>query len=87
MSQIYGSCHPPVYLLRSPRCILAEMFTRKPILPGSTDLDQLEKIWSLCGAPTVDTWPDFENLPGLEGIKTFKSRPKTLQSVLGRIEA
>ena len=77
----------PVGLLRPSRCILAEMFTRKPILPGNTDLDQLEKIWSLCGTPTTETWPEFENLTGLEGIKSFKPRPKTLQSVLGRIEA
>lgn len=75
-----------ISLLRPSRCILAEMFTRKPILPGGSDLDQLERIWSFCGTPTVDTWPEFENLPGLEGIKSFKPRPKTLQSVLGRIE-
>ncbi len=28
------------------RCVLGEMFTRKPILPGTSDLDQLEKIFS-----------------------------------------
>jgi len=26
-------------------------------------MDQLEKIWDLCGTPTEETWPDFKNLP------------------------
>ena len=32
-------------------CVLGEMFTRRPILPGTSDLDQLEKIWQLYGTP------------------------------------
>ncbi|KAI0684211.1 kinase-like domain-containing protein [Cytidiella melzeri] len=52
-------------------CVLGEMFARKPILPGSSDLDQLEKIWQLCGTPTQITWPNFDTLPGCEGVKRF----------------
>ncbi|TFK28536.1 Pkinase-domain-containing protein [Coprinopsis marcescibilis] len=52
-------------------CVLGEMFTRRPILPGTSDLDQLEKIWYLCGTPTQHTWPNFDALPGCEGIKRF----------------
>ena len=44
------------------------MFTRRPILPGTSDLDQLEKIWHLCGTPNQHTWPHYDALPGCEGV-------------------
>lgn len=51
-----------------PSCVLGEMFTRRPILPGTSDLDQLEKIWGLCGTPNQHTWPHYDALPGCEGV-------------------
>lgn len=54
-------------------CVLGEMFWRRPILPGTSDLDQLEKIWQLCGTPNQHTWPNFDALPGCEGIKRFNN--------------
>ncbi|PCH44740.1 Pkinase-domain-containing protein [Wolfiporia cocos MD-104 SS10] len=62
-------------------CVLGEMFWRRPILPGSSDLDQLDKIWQLCGTPTQFTWPNYDNLPGCEGIKRFNSYPRRLKTV------
>ncbi|XP_074567472.1 putative serine/threonine-protein kinase At1g54610 isoform X2 [Curcuma longa] len=35
-------------------CILAELFTGKPILPGRTEVEQLHKIFKLCGSPSED---------------------------------
>lgn len=32
-------------------------------MPGSSDFDQLERINSLCGTPTEETWPGFKTLP------------------------
>lgn len=61
------------------RCVLGEMFARKPILPGSSDLDQLEKIWQLCGTPTQITWPNFDTLPGCEGVKRFALHPRRVK--------
>ncbi|KIM85680.1 hypothetical protein PILCRDRAFT_776743 [Piloderma croceum F 1598] len=52
-------------------CVLGEMFMRRPILPGTTDVDQLEKIWALCGTPNQHTWPNYDDLPGCEGVKRF----------------
>lgn len=43
------------------------MFFRRPILPGHTDVDQLDKIWALCGSPNQQNWPDYDKLPGCEG--------------------
>lgn len=55
------------------------MFFRKPILPGASDLDQLDKIWQLCGTPTPDEWPEYDLLPGCEGVKSFGVHPRRLR--------
>ncbi|TDL21991.1 Pkinase-domain-containing protein [Rickenella mellea] len=52
-------------------CVLGEMFSRRPILTGNSDLDQLEKIFQLCGSPNQQNWPDFDMLPGCEGQIRF----------------
>ncbi|KAJ7791961.1 kinase-like domain-containing protein [Mycena olivaceomarginata] len=61
-------------------CVLGEMFMRRPILPGTSDLDQLEKIWLLCGAPNQHSWPNFDSLPGCEGVKRFANHPRKLKA-------
>ena len=61
------------------RCVLGEMFWRKPILPGTSDLDQLDKIWQLCGSPTQLSWPNYDTLPGCEGVKRFQVYPRRLK--------
>ncbi|CAL1708739.1 unnamed protein product [Somion occarium] len=60
-------------------CVFGEMFWRRPILPGTSDLDQLDKIWQLCGTPTEYTWPGYEALPGCEGVKRFNMYPRRLK--------
>ena len=34
--------------------IIAEMFTGKPLLPGSSTIDQLERILDVCGKPSAE---------------------------------
>jgi serine/threonine-protein kinase BUR1 len=63
------------------RCVLGEMFHRRPILCGTSDLDQLEKIWTMCGTPNQQTWPSFDNLPGCDGIKHFSYRQRQMKSM------
>ncbi|KAF5383263.1 hypothetical protein D9615_005069 [Tricholomella constricta] len=60
-------------------CVLGEMFSRRPILPGNSDLDQLEKIWHLCGTPNQHTWPNFDALPGCEGVKRFQLHSRRIK--------
>jgi serine/threonine protein kinase len=42
--------------LWSAGCILAELYAGKPIMPGRTEVEQLHKIFKLCGSPTEDYW-------------------------------
>lgn len=60
-------------------CVLGEMFFRKPILAGASDLDQLEKIFQLCGTPNQHTWPNFDKLPDLDGFRTLPQYTKKLR--------
>ncbi|KAG5643702.1 hypothetical protein DXG03_009751 [Asterophora parasitica] len=60
-------------------CVLGEMFSRRPILPGNSDLDQLEKIWGLCGTPNQHNWPNFDALPGCEGVKRFHPQSRRIK--------
>ncbi|XP_076840354.1 cyclin-dependent kinase 4 isoform X1 [Brachyhypopomus gauderio] len=38
-------------------CIFAEMFRRKPLFCGESEVDQLTKIFSVIGLPSEDEWP------------------------------
>jgi len=44
-------------------CIFAEMVTGRPLFPGTSEKDQLLKIFMLLGTPTPDTWPGMTKLP------------------------
>ncbi len=60
-------------------CVMAEMIRGRPLLQGSSDLDQLDRIFRLCGTPTDATMPGFTSLPGCEGTKgtVFRRYPRT----------
>ncbi|XP_068656319.1 probable serine/threonine-protein kinase At1g54610 [Aristolochia californica] len=42
--------------LWSAGCLLAEMFAGRPIMPGRTEVEQLHRIFKLCGSPSEDYW-------------------------------
>nr|CAD1833347.1 unnamed protein product [Ananas comosus var. bracteatus] len=42
--------------LWSAGCILAELLAGKPIMPGRTEVEQLHKIFKLCGSPSEEYW-------------------------------
>ncbi|XP_074335857.1 putative serine/threonine-protein kinase At1g54610 [Apium graveolens] len=42
--------------LWSAGCLLAEMFMGRPIMPGRTEVEQLHRIFKLCGSPSEDYW-------------------------------
>ena len=43
-------------------CIMAEMWTRSPLMQGNTEQHQLDLIARLCGTITLESWPGVENL-------------------------
>lgn len=54
---LLGATHYSVGVdLWSAGCILAELLAGKPIMPGRTEVEQLHKIFKLCGSPSEEYW-------------------------------
>jgi len=47
----------------SAAAIFAEMFTRQPLFPGDSEIDELYKIFMIMGTPTEEVWPGVRSLP------------------------
>lgn len=60
-------------------CVFGEMFKRKPILAGKTDLNQAQIIFELIGSPTEENMPGWSELPGCDGVKSFGNHPGNLR--------
>ena len=44
-------------------CIMGELLLHRPLLPGSTELKQVQLIAELLGTPSEKIWPAFPSLP------------------------
>ena len=44
-------------------CIIAELMLRRPFFAGSSDIDQLGKVYAALGTPTETNWPGVSALP------------------------
>lgn len=44
-------------------CIMAEMYTGRPLFPGTTNEDQITRIFRIMGTPTERSWPGITQLP------------------------
>jgi len=44
-------------------CIFGEMITGRPLFPGSSEQDQLMRIFKLLGTPSPESWPGVVELP------------------------
>ncbi|XP_065851006.1 cyclin-dependent kinase D-3 [Euphorbia lathyris] len=56
-------------------CIFAELLLRRPFLQGTSDIDQLGKIFQAFGTPTPSQWPDLVYLPDYVEYQTVPSQP------------
>ncbi|CAL0332033.1 unnamed protein product [Lupinus luteus] len=76
-------------------CILAELLVGKPIMPGRTEVEQMHKIFKLCGSPSEDYWKRTK-LPHSTSFKpqhcyrrdifeTFKSFPSSALTLVDKL--
>ncbi|KAL7808418.1 protein kinase [Trichoderma gracile] len=56
-------------------CIMGELITREPLLQGSNEVDQISKVFELCGVPTDESWPSFRRLPNARSLRLPKHAP------------
>ncbi|KAJ8541483.1 hypothetical protein K7X08_002299 [Anisodus acutangulus] len=62
--------------LWSAGCLMAEMFAGRPILPGRTEVEQLHKIFKLCGTPSEDYWRKAKLSTTFRPPYTYRSNKK-----------
>ncbi|CAO3695446.1 unnamed protein product [Umbelopsis ramanniana] len=55
-------------------CIFAELVRKEPLLPGRSEIEQLDKIFKLLGMPNDKIWPGFSDLPHAKNI-AFVNQP------------
>ncbi|XWS21953.1 hypothetical protein CRYUN_Cryun30bG0102200 [Craigia yunnanensis] len=78
-------------------CILAELFAGKPIMPGRTEVEQMHKIFKLCGSPSEEYWKKTK-LPHATSFKpqqpykrrvtdTFRNFPHSALSLVDKLLA
>ncbi|XP_058219654.1 probable serine/threonine-protein kinase At1g54610 [Rhododendron vialii] len=58
--------------LWSAGCVMAEMFTGRPIMPGRTEVEQLHRIFKLCGTPSDDYWKKLKVSPAIRPPLVYK---------------
>ncbi|XP_002163199.2 cyclin-dependent kinase 13 [Hydra vulgaris] len=60
-------------------CILGELFRRKPLFLGNTEIVQLDLISRVCGTPTPAVWPDVIHLPLYNTFKLKKQYKRKIK--------
>uniref|UniRef100_A0A8C2TZD0 Cyclin dependent kinase 15 n=1 Tax=Coturnix japonica TaxID=93934 RepID=A0A8C2TZD0_COTJA len=67
-------------------CVFVEMIQGQPVFAGtSTVPEQLEKIWTVLGVPTEDTWPGLSKLPKYKPELVASRRPQRLRVICDRL--
>ncbi|ONM33186.1 hypothetical protein ZEAMMB73_Zm00001d041514 [Zea mays] len=51
-----ATAYEPSVDLWSAGCVFAEMHARRPVLQGRTEVEQIHRIFKLCGSPPEDFW-------------------------------
>jgi cyclin-dependent kinase 9 len=72
---------PPVDLWGA-GCIMAEMWTRSPIMQGNSEQQQLTLISQLCGSIMPEVWPKVESLDLYNQLELVKGQKRKVKERL-----
>ncbi|KAK4177351.1 kinase-like domain-containing protein [Triangularia setosa] len=66
-------------------CIMAEMFSGRPLFPGTSNEDQTIRIFRIMGTPTERTWPGLSQFPEYKTTwQMYATQP--LRNILPQID-
>ncbi|KIM23784.1 hypothetical protein M408DRAFT_250265 [Serendipita vermifera MAFF 305830] len=60
-------------------CIFGELLLHEPVFQAKGELEMIGLIFKLLGPPTVEDWPDFEDLPLTRTLNIPPPHPPTLR--------
>uniref|UniRef100_A0A8C1PKP2 cyclin-dependent kinase n=1 Tax=Cyprinus carpio TaxID=7962 RepID=A0A8C1PKP2_CYPCA len=55
-------------------CIFGELLAQKPLFPGKSEIDQINKVFKDLGSPSEKIWPGYSELPAVKKM-TFTEYP------------
>lgn len=60
-------------------CLLIELYTKVATFQGTEEISQLYKIYDIMGTPSLEYWPEIENLPWFEMLKPQINRSSVFE--------
>ncbi|KAG7220915.1 hypothetical protein INR49_017765 [Caranx melampygus] len=63
-------------------CIMAELYTLRPLFPGNSEVDEIFKICQVLGTLTKSDWPEGYNLAVSMNFRFPKCVPTSLKSLI-----
>ncbi|CDY14526.1 hypothetical protein HID58_054865 [Brassica napus] len=77
----------PAVDMWSVACLFAELLNGEPIFPGKTEIDQLKKIYDLCGSPDENNWPGVSEMPLYKRFEPSLPLKRRLIETYGHFDA
>jgi len=68
-------------------CIFVEMVNQKPLFPGSSEQDELKKIFKVMGTPDPAKWPGLAELPEWKPENFEKYPGESLSKICPKMDA
>jgi cyclin-dependent kinase len=68
-------------------CIFAEMANGRPLFAGTSENDQLDRIFRLLGTPNTDVYPQINDLPDYKPDFAVYERPANLSAMVPAMDA
>jgi len=66
-------------------CVFFELITKRALLPGRDEVNQLERICELCGTPSESVWPGVSKLPYYDKMLVAPNRPLCVRNIARRL--
>ncbi|TKS85477.1 Serine/threonine-protein kinase ICK [Collichthys lucidus] len=63
-------------------CIMAELYTLRPLFPGSSEVDTIFKICQVLGTPKKNDWPDGYQLASAMNFRWPQCVPNNLKTLI-----
>uniref|UniRef100_A0A7S4F7Q6 cyclin-dependent kinase n=1 Tax=Chrysotila carterae TaxID=13221 RepID=A0A7S4F7Q6_CHRCT len=63
-------------------CVIAQLWSISPLLPGDSDLDQIFQVLLLLGSPSEANWPGVTLMPDFHKLELPRCQPKPMRRVL-----
>ena len=73
--------HKLTRLITDNRCIMLELFTKKPVFQGTDEIHQLDVIYRVLGTPTPERWPGVSTMPWYELVKPREVIPNPFRDL------